>query len=121
MARVNPNHNKAIIFQSCVRGYHVYKDTWTAELGEELYCEIEQNNEYDKYAVSVKKNDEIVGHIPLENSKVSHFFLKRGGTICCVVTGKRENNGCGLQIPAEYTYTGSKKDTEMLKKLLKTL
>ena len=28
----------------CVRGYHVYKDTWEVAIGEELECMCEQSN-----------------------------------------------------------------------------
>ena len=28
--------------QSCVRGYHVYKDVWAAVVGEGLVCRIEK-------------------------------------------------------------------------------
>lgn len=40
---------------SCVHGYHVYGETWTASLGEELCCERELGNVIDRYAVAVKK------------------------------------------------------------------
>ena len=41
--------------QSCVRGYHVYKDIWTPSVGETLSCEREEDNTADPYAVAVKK------------------------------------------------------------------
>ena len=112
---------KQFIFQSVIRGYHVYKDVWEAEIGEELECQIEETNGYDKNAVAVVKNGNIVGHIPRENAKVSQFFLKRGGCITCTVTGKRQNQNVGLEIPAAFHYTGNKKDTEKLSSLLKTI
>ena len=33
--------------ESCVRGYHVYKDIWEARVGEELSCEREIGNSMD--------------------------------------------------------------------------
>ena len=30
--------------ESCVRGHHVYKSTWTPLLGEVLQCKIESGN-----------------------------------------------------------------------------
>ena len=39
---------------SCVRGYHVYQDTWTPLVGEELHCKREENI-HDRHAMVVKK------------------------------------------------------------------
>ena len=41
---------------SCVRGYHVYKDVWTASAGAVLQCERESGNSQDPYAVAVQKD-----------------------------------------------------------------
>ena len=51
-------------FSWSVRGYHVYKEIWEAELSEILECVRETNNSTDRYAVAVKKAKRIVGHIP---------------------------------------------------------
>ena len=40
---------------SCVRGYHVYGESWVAVLGEELHCEQEIGFIMDRYAVHVKR------------------------------------------------------------------
>jgi hypothetical protein len=73
------------------------------------------------YAVALLKDGNIVGHVPKENAKVYKFFLKRGGKITAKVIGKRQNAGLekGLEIPVEYTFSGCKKDTILLTKLLK--
>ena len=112
---------KSFQFTSVIRGYHVYKDHWQAEIDDELQCEIEEANEHDKNAVAILQNGNVVGHIPRENSKVSKFFMQRGGFITCTVTGKRQNKNVGLEIPAIYTYNGNKKDTSNLSRLLKKL
>ncbi len=39
------------VFESCVRGYHVYKDIWEASVGEELPCQRENGNHADPFAV----------------------------------------------------------------------
>ena len=44
---------------SFVKGYHEYKNIWTPEIGETLSTEREPGNLVDKYAVCVKKNNEI--------------------------------------------------------------
>ncbi len=38
-------------FESCVRGYHVYKDIWEASVGEELPCQRENGNHTDPFTV----------------------------------------------------------------------
>ena len=75
---------------SVVRGHHVYKIYWTPVVGEELTLATEDDNEHDEHAVSVMKDGYIVGHVPCSLSKVSWFFLKRGGRITCRITGKRK-------------------------------
>ena len=47
MARVI-HYRKHFIFQSVICGFHVYKDIWEAEIGEEPECQIEETNGYDK-------------------------------------------------------------------------
>ena len=46
--------------ESCVRGYHIYKDIWDATFGEELQCTRESDNFNDCHAVALRKNDAIV-------------------------------------------------------------
>ena len=50
--------------ESCVRGYHVYKSSWAASIGEILLCEREERNLEDPYAVAIVRNGVIVGHVP---------------------------------------------------------
>ncbi len=38
--------------EAMVRGYHAYKDTWTAVVGEELPCQRERANPRDPFAVA---------------------------------------------------------------------
>ncbi len=51
------NSGATFTVESCVRGYHIYKDIWDAEVGEELQCARESDNSVDRYAVAVRKND----------------------------------------------------------------
>ena len=69
-----------------VKGYHVYKNIWKPTVSEELETEMEPDNVMDKYAVCIKKNTSIVGHLPLGKSgkfaKMIFYFLRadqRGG------------------------------------------
>ena len=54
--------------ESCVRGFHVYKDSWDALIGKGVLFEREPFNDEDRYAVAVLKDDSIVGHIPRKTS-----------------------------------------------------
>ena len=51
----------------CVRGYHIYKDIWTAAVGEILFCVREPTNASDRYAVAVTR--------PAPSLRVSFFRL----------------------------------------------
>ena len=47
-----------------VRGYHVYRDIWSASLDEELVCAREPDNYSDLFAVAAVRSEVTVGHIP---------------------------------------------------------
>ena len=105
--------------ESTVRGHHVYKSTWTPLLGQVLQTSTESGNEHDRFAVAFTKDDNAVGHLPREISKVAWYFLHHGGEITCEITGRRKRSGVpgkGLEVPCTYTYLGSPK---MIKKLVK--
>ena len=44
----------------------------------------------DRYAVAVKKEGTIIGHLPQKVLWVCSLFLQRGGTIECTVTRYRK-------------------------------
>ena len=73
----------------CVRGYHIYKDIWQGSIGDTLVCERQLSNLKDRYAVAVIEHGTVVGHLPRKVSKLCSLFLRRGGIINCVVTGRR--------------------------------
>ena len=50
---------------SFVKGYHEYKSIWTPKIGEILATEKEPGKLVNKYWVCVKKENEIVGYLPL--------------------------------------------------------
>ena len=62
--------NIASRIESTVREYHVYKTHWSPSIGEELCCEIEEDNTFDRYAVAVTKDGRVVGHVPRELARV---------------------------------------------------
>ena len=63
---------------SLVKGYHEYKSVWTPKIGEILSTEREPGNLVDKYAICVKKENRIVGHLPLgKDGNCVLFFESR--------------------------------------------
>ncbi len=111
-------------FDSCIRGHHVSKEFWTPSLNERLLCEKEEGNTSDVYAVAVKENNRIVGHVPRTISAVCSLFLDREGTtITCVVTGSRRYSSDlpqgGLEVPCKLTFKGSEKYLQKIKLFFK--
>ena len=102
---------------SVIRGHHVYKAIWTPALREELIVKAEDGNVYDEHTMAVVKEGNVVGHMPRSISRVSWFFLKRGGRILCRVTGKRKL-GVALEVPCKYIYIGSTRTVQKLKKIM---
>eukprot|EP00794_Sanderia_malayensis_P002743 gene2743-3169_t len=90
-------------------GYHAYKKE-EVFVGEVMVCKPEEDNEQDKYAVSVQKaNGKIVGHVPIEVSKFFCQFLKAYGEIEAECIGSRYNAGAGkgLELPVDYKPIGT--------------
>ena len=110
---------------SCVRGYHVYRTIWDAAIGEDLVCEREPTNEHDRYAVAVKKDGIIIGHLPRDISKPCSLFLRRGSNITCYVTGHRRYSADlpqgGLEIPCVLRFEGELKEVAKIKKYIKPM
>ena len=100
-----------------VKGHHVYKVVWTPFWGEELSIQPEDHNDHDEHAIAVTRDGRTVGHVPRIISRVSWFFLRRGGHIICRITGQRKH-GDGLEVPCVYVYFGSSRMVEKLKGLL---
>ena len=75
---------------SVVKGHHVYKAVWTPFWGEELSVQPEDHNDHDEHAIAVTRDGRTVGHVPRIISRVSWFFLRRGGHIICRITGQRK-------------------------------
>ena len=46
-----------------IHGHHVYKEIWTAIVGEKRNCECEFGNLHDPYAVAIMKDSQVVGHV----------------------------------------------------------
>ena len=106
----------------CIRGYHVYREIWEAATGEVLVCEREPRNARDRYAVAVKKDGCVIGHLPRKVSRVCSLFLRRGGSIHCMVTGRRRYSvdlpQGGLEVPCLVVFAAKPKEIQKLKQLL---
>ena len=54
-----------------------------------LQCQEEYGSPHNMYAVSMIRDDVIVGHLPCNISTLCHMFLCSGGTIVSVVNRAR--------------------------------
>ena len=87
-------------------------DVWKPSIGEKLVAKREFNNPMDKHAVKVVKDDETVGHLPREFSRIAWYFLARSGEISVEVIGRRRHckQLCGgMQIPYQLEFNCSNK------------
>ena len=106
--------------ESCVRGFHIYKDVWNPLLQEILSYSREPGNVHDPYAVAVKTGSSvIVGHVPRTISTLCSIFISQRGTITCQVTGERRYSHDlpqgGLELPCRLTFSTS--STKLLAKV----
>lgn len=119
MAEAVAQHQEAL----CIRGYHIYKDVWSAAVGETLACVLESKNSRDRNAVAVEREGITVGHLPLKVSRVCALFLRRGGTTSCTVTGKRRFSADlpqgGLEVPCTVVFVGQRQEIRKLKRVFK--
>ena len=69
--------------QSAVCGFHVYKATWQPEEGKKLMCEHKENNTYDLFPINVCQplHRKIVGHLPIEISRITQFIIAHGAIV----------------------------------------
>ena len=103
-------------FNKWITGYHVYQDIWTPEIGEILTCEIDPANPYDRYAVSVTSEGEIVGHIPRTVSKtITTFLLADGKVEANVISKPQRTRRNGIIVPCTYVLRGSQSIIERVK------
>ena len=105
--------------ESCIRGHHVYKESWNPFIGEELDCRHELSNPADTYAVATMRDAAVVGHIPRKISAICALFL-RSGTLRSIVSGSRRYssdlpNG-GLEVPCRLIFKGSPRDIVKIQK-----
>ena len=96
-------------FQSYVRGYHTYMDSWTPVNGQALLLKREPINSHDVHAVAVYFEDQVVGHVPYNIAPKMSAFLRRDvNKGFAEVAGDRVNHGAGygLEVPCTYRLYG---------------
>lgn len=105
--------NKNIVFSAAVRGFHVYKRNWKPEEGELLKSSHEEDNPYDMFSMKVCKlsTGQIVGHLPMEISRITKFIMDRGASVSLKILGRHYRRSPlvqgGLEVPCEVTVTMS--------------
>ena len=91
-------------------------------VNEKLKSEMEPVNVIDTYAVCVKKNTSIVGHLPLGKNgkfaKMVFYFHRADDDVECkvVITCEEVNldDGYGMQVSCKLTISGRRKMMEIL-------
>ena len=114
---------------SNVKRYHVYQGNWVPKTGETLLTEREPGNPKHKYAVCEKKNECILGLLPLGKTgnfaKTIFYFLRAYKYSVCEVeiTGRSVNLGDGkeMQVPCKLKLTGKSKFVNILQNSQKTI
>ena len=113
-------------FETFIKGHHVCKDIWTPKQSEQLDVLMEPDNRMDKFAVCVKVNEKIVGHLKKGTSgrfaKKIFYYLRSDAysSAWSKVTGKRCNRGDGegMQVPCKLSLSGQLKFVSLLHKEL---
>ena len=112
--------------ETFIKGNRIYKNIWTSQLDELLEVSTEPDNLVDKFAVAVKKNQNIVVHLKKGKTgrfaKTLFYFLRSDPYSKCHarVTWKRCNlgDGDGLQVPCMLYISGQAEFMSILQKEL---
>ena len=65
MASIGTDGSDAIyLYESVIRGHHVYKDVWTPSIGEILQVARDTDSNHNWFSVGLLKEDAIIGHVP---------------------------------------------------------
>lgn len=116
---------KSVSFLMPLRGYHAYKDIWTPEEGQTIVLEVEPGNEFDKFAISGKYENVIVGRVPKELSRTIHGLLSSQDDnvqITAMVHDRnkqRSVNKKGLEIILKILLTGPVLRLRSIEKILR--
>ena len=113
--------------ESCICRHHVSREFWTPSISEQLFCEPEESNPHDPYAVAIiGDNRRMVGHVPRWISAGCFLLLQLikiiNGRIKCEVSGPRQISPDlpqgGLEVPCTLTFSGEVNLVKKMKKLI---
>ena len=108
VARLKKMMATSFRIENAIRGDHVFKRVWTPHAGETLLLRAEHGNTVDRFAVAVVTGSNIVGHVPMEYSRVFWYFIQKCHiSIVCKINGSRclsEVSGKGLEVLCEYIH-----------------
>ena len=82
-------YNKIFEFRWAMGGFHHYRHHWHPEPDQILNCYHERNNPFDRFAIKFCEvgKEEMIGHIPMEISWVTKYFMDRGAAVTAQLTG----------------------------------
>ena len=96
--------------ESEIRGYHVYGSSRKPKIGDFLLTDRQVSNLTKTTSLqwlfmkSEFDGKKIVGHLPVEFSRIVAYFIENDGEISCKVTGKRKHSKGprgGMAIPCK--------------------
>ncbi len=105
-----------------IRGFHEYRQSWQPVVGENLILKNEPTNEKDRLAVFVKKEQEVVGHVPRNLATIFHHFLNRelnNGFVEVTAMPVNRGAGMGMEVPYIFRLYGPRKYWRRLEDLIK--
>ena len=103
--------------ETFIKGHHVYNDIWTPKQGEQVDVLMEPDGRMDKFAVCVKINEKIVGHLKKGTSgrfaKTIFYFLCSDAysSAWAKIAGKRYE----MQVPCKLSLSGQPKFVSLLR------
>jgi len=103
------SYSKCFQFSAAVRGFHYYQRFWVPEPEQPLNCFHEEGNLFDRFAIKMCeiKEDKIVGHLPMEISRVTKFLLDRGARVSAKLSSTNYRRSPlvqgGIEIPCIVT------------------
>ena len=69
-----------------VRRFHVYRKSWVPKKNELLDCLYEKDNPFDRFVIkTIAASRKIVGHLPIEISRLTKFLLDRGTNVNAIL------------------------------------
>ena len=85
MAHIVAHPERVVVYEidSYIRGYHAYMDKWEYEVGEVLTLRREPDNEVDVNSFAIMKDEEIVGHVPLNLTRLISVSPERCERMLC--------------------------------------